>query len=325
MKKVSILNLCFNSGSRLLNTLESITKQTFKDFELIIIDDGSTDTSVPIVEEWISSSKDIDVKFIRNAKNIGISASLNKGLRMAQGEYISVMGDDTWDTDFLEHLYHRINNAPENVGIIYSKARCFNIISDTYQPDLDPIETMKASGCPFNEKLFKLHEGNLYFLSKTISYECLFWANFFVSFTFIARKKAFDTCGAYDEQFLIEDYPMWFKLTNHFDVLYLDEALATYIRHTTNFSTTRNVTMNLDVIKLKIEHFRNIKYSQTKTHVQYQLYTMLNDITNRTNKISNFTERLKVVLITARLLTLRDFKFKRAILKRMTSFLISNT
>jgi glycosyltransferase involved in cell wall biosynthesis len=324
LKKLSILNLCFNSGSRLINTLDSIAKQTFKDFELIIIDDGSTDGSATIVEDWINSSN-IDVTFIRNGENIGIPASLNKGLRIAQGEYISVMGDDIWDTDFLEQLHDRISNASENVGIIYCKARCFNKISDTYQQDLDPIETMKATGCPFAEKLFKQQEGNLYFLSKTISYECLFWANFFVSFTFVARKKAFAMCDGYDEKFLIEDYPMWFRLTNHFDALYLDEAHATYIRYTTNFSTTRNLTMNLNVIRLKIEHFRNIKHLQTKKHVQYELYTMSNDLTNRTNNVNKFTDRLKVVLITARLLTLRDFKFKRAILKRMTSFLISNS
>ena len=69
----------------LVITLDSILNQTFDNFEYIIINDGSTDNSLSIIKSY----KDKRIKIINNSKNLGISRSLNKGIRQAKGEYIA--------------------------------------------------------------------------------------------------------------------------------------------------------------------------------------------------------------------------------------------
>ena len=80
----------YNGQSYLRETIESILNQTFKDFEFLIIDDGSTDQSATIIHEF----RDVRIKYVSNEKNKGLPFSLNRGLELAQGEYIVRMDAD---------------------------------------------------------------------------------------------------------------------------------------------------------------------------------------------------------------------------------------
>jgi len=95
MPKVSIL-LPTHNGSRFISkSIESVLLQSFEDFELIIIDDGSTDMTPDIAKEF--TRKDKRVVFMSNKKNLGIQKTLNNGMRIAKGEYIArVDDDDEW-------------------------------------------------------------------------------------------------------------------------------------------------------------------------------------------------------------------------------------
>lgn len=88
--KVSVVMPVYNSEKFLRSAIESILNQTFSNFEFIIINDGSTDTSHKI----ISSYRDKRIKIIKNKKNIGLAKSLNKGIKIAKGEYIARMDAD---------------------------------------------------------------------------------------------------------------------------------------------------------------------------------------------------------------------------------------
>ncbi len=89
--KISILMAVFNCSATLKEAIDSILTQTFKDFEFIIINDGSTDDTLRIIEGY----EDIRIRLINNQKNLGLIKSLNKGLREVEGEYIARMdGDD---------------------------------------------------------------------------------------------------------------------------------------------------------------------------------------------------------------------------------------
>lgn len=79
-----------NGEGYLREAIDSILNQTFSDFEFLIIDDGSTDSSVDI----ICSYADSRIRLVRNGKNIGLTCSLNKGVKLARGEYIARMDDD---------------------------------------------------------------------------------------------------------------------------------------------------------------------------------------------------------------------------------------
>lgn len=101
--KISIIVPVFNVEKYLRECLNSLVKQTLKDIEIICVDDGSTDNSSKILEEF--QAKDARIKIIHQ-KNLGISAARNSALEIAQGEYVGFVDSDDWvDLDFFEKLY----------------------------------------------------------------------------------------------------------------------------------------------------------------------------------------------------------------------------
>ena len=90
MPKISVIMPAYNSQEYIKESVNSIINQTFGDFELIIIDDGSSDDTLEI----LNSMKDSRIKVIVNENNMGVAATLNRGLKLAQGEYIARMDSD---------------------------------------------------------------------------------------------------------------------------------------------------------------------------------------------------------------------------------------
>tara|TARA_B100001250_G_C19817562_1_gene799592 strand:+ start:5268 stop:6272 length:1005 start_codon:yes stop_codon:yes gene_type:complete len=114
MPLVSILISVYNQAEFIKETINSILNQTFQNFELIIVDDASIDTSLSIIKSY----KDNRIKVIQNAKNIGLTQSLNKGLKQCSGEFVARLdADDMMTTDRLEKQLNFLQNNP-NVDII---------------------------------------------------------------------------------------------------------------------------------------------------------------------------------------------------------------
>lgn len=92
---VSIITPCYNAQKYIVETIESVLVQTYDNWELIIVDDYSTDGSIEIVKSYIA--KDSKIKLICNNENIGVSKSRNIAIRKAKGKYIAFLdSDDTW-------------------------------------------------------------------------------------------------------------------------------------------------------------------------------------------------------------------------------------
>lgn len=90
--KISVIMSTYNRAATMDTAIESVLNQTEKDFEFIIIDDGSTDNTSDIIQEY--AKKDSRIKFLRNEENKGLIYSLNRGLDVAKGEFIARMDDD---------------------------------------------------------------------------------------------------------------------------------------------------------------------------------------------------------------------------------------
>jgi glycosyltransferase involved in cell wall biosynthesis len=90
--KISVVMSVYNGETYLHETIDSILNQTFRDFELILINDGSSDNTLLIFEEF--KKKDERIRIINNVKNIGFIKSLNKGLKASKGKYIARMDPD---------------------------------------------------------------------------------------------------------------------------------------------------------------------------------------------------------------------------------------
>jgi len=113
--KISVIMLTFNREQFVSRAIDSILKQTFTDFEFIIVNNGSTDKSGVIADEY--AAKDNRIKVIhRDGGNIG--SGRNAGLDAAKGEYITFIDDDDWtEPDFLEFLYNLAINNNADISI----------------------------------------------------------------------------------------------------------------------------------------------------------------------------------------------------------------
>ena len=90
MPETTVLIPAYNCGKYLKETLDSVLKQKYKDYEILIVDDGSTDN----IDEVIGAYKDKRIMYLKNPKNMGIVSTLNKGLKIANGEFIARMDAD---------------------------------------------------------------------------------------------------------------------------------------------------------------------------------------------------------------------------------------
>ena len=116
---ISVVIPLYNKQESIVATLQSVFAQTYKDYEVVIVNDGSTDNSAQVVQEFINafSLSPLAFRLVTQA-NAGVSAARNTGIMEAKGEYIAFLdGDDLWDERYLETLYQLICDYPE--AIIY--------------------------------------------------------------------------------------------------------------------------------------------------------------------------------------------------------------
>lgn len=130
---VSIITPCYNGAKYISETIESVISQTYVDWEMIIVDDGSKDNSVEIIKTY--SEKDNRIQLVQQP-NGGSSVARNKGISLCRGQYIALLdADDLWDSTFLEK---QINYLKRKNAICVSCS--YRRINDKSQEILHPLK-----------------------------------------------------------------------------------------------------------------------------------------------------------------------------------------
>ncbi len=137
--KISVLMPVYNGDKHLKKSINSILRQTFDDFELIIINDGSTDQSLSIIESY----RDKRIRILNNSKNIGIADSLNRGINISNGNYIARQDAD--DISLPERFMCQVNYLKENDIDLVDANFAFIDEDDNYIQD-------------YEERIFNPHE-----------------------------------------------------------------------------------------------------------------------------------------------------------------------
>lgn len=130
MPKISVIMPVYNVENYLEQCLESVVNQTLSDIEIILVDDGSTDSSLNICKEY--AQKDNRIKIL-GQKNQGAGAARNKGLETAAGDYLSILdSDDYFEPDMLEKLYNKI--TADDADIVICRCKSINSVTGEVKP-----------------------------------------------------------------------------------------------------------------------------------------------------------------------------------------------
>ena len=138
MPKISVVMPVFNSEAYLSQALDSLATQTYKNFEIVIIDDGSTDESIKIAEKY---QVHLPIMLFKNGKNLGAAYSRNRGIDLSNGEYIIFLDSDDL---FSPLLFFRLIRAAEKQNVDIAIAEYDSFFKNKMNPSFDDNESLPA-------------------------------------------------------------------------------------------------------------------------------------------------------------------------------------
>jgi glycosyltransferase involved in cell wall biosynthesis len=197
--KISIIIPVYNAEKTIVSTLDSVLMQSHKDFNIIIINDGSKDSSVKIIENYIKCHSTIDIKVI-SQKNHGVSKARNAGLEIATGNWIALLdSDDKWMSNKLERQMQILQENP-NIDFLGANRK----------------------GEHYNSFL-----SIKFALITRLSPKNLLCKNFFATSTVIFKREIIEEIGFFDEnQRYCEDVNYFIKIANSKECYLLNESLV---------------------------------------------------------------------------------------------------
>jgi glycosyltransferase involved in cell wall biosynthesis len=284
---VSIIVPCYNHERYIIKCIESIVNQTYKNFELVVIDDGSTDSSPGILKKL---QEDYKFDLVIQA-NMGVANTLNKGIKdYAKGKYVTLCAsDDFWAPDKLERQVYFMEDNPEY-------PMCFGkvIVIDEY--DNKREENTAASNA-------NLKGGYVF--------KDILLINFHPPVNNFFRRDIFDEVGYYRPDIWTEDFYMNLKIAEKHPLGYIDEYLSYYripLRKERDRPNIRMLTSHLECINfykdseyykeaIKHWHYRNFRmFSGFKSSKGLAFNGMLQNF-NKFYTFGFFKSLIKLVFI----------------------------
>mgnify|MGYP000908462270 CR=1 FL=1 len=227
MPKISIILPTYNGQQYIGEAIESIIEQTFQDWELIIVDDCSSDNTLDIIRKY--EKQDLRIKVIHNDVNKKLPASLNIGFKYAKGMYLTWTSDDNmYLPDALYNMEQYLNDNSDKVMVC---AR-YSIINENGE-----------------------------FLYNAGKYDKdMMYVNNCVGACFLYKKCVLETAGNYSEsKFLVEDYDYWLRvLFKYGEIGYIENILYYYRTHEASLTMQRKQDIHKKLLELRKEHLLQI-------------------------------------------------------------------
>lgn len=229
---ISIVLPTYNGEKFIRQSINSVINQTYKEWELIIVNDCSTDGTNKIVEEYAKSDTRISV--IYNEVNQKLPASLNIGFNQAKGDWYTWTSDDNvFKPEALEKMHEELMN---NQSIDF-------IFSDYAVIDPDDFILFEVKTGPQEEIFLKNNIG-----------AC-----------FLYKKELHQKLNGYNkEKFLVEDYDFWIRAYEKYTFKHMDVNLYYYRIHNSSLTAERKDSIRAATIRLLEEHYQNIPVNNNK-------------------------------------------------------------
>jgi glycosyltransferase involved in cell wall biosynthesis len=205
---VSVIIPTYNSASYLPQALDSVFNQTFQDYEIIVVDDGSTDET----EQVLVPYREL-IKYIRK-ENRGPASARNVGIKHSKGDYIAFLdADDIWLPDKLQSQIGFMKKNPE-IQVLFTDCAIFDH-QGLIMPSIK--ERYKVASC--------------------VTFEELLTEHFVAMSSIIVKRSCLEEIGLFDETLIgAEDYNLYLRLARKFQFMYLDRVLVYHRKHEKSLS-----------------------------------------------------------------------------------------
>ena len=210
---VSVVIPSYNRAHLVKRAIDSVLNQTYREFEVIVVDDASTDGTAEIVK----GLADQRVRYVKHQANRGVSESRNTGIKAAKGHLIGFLdSDDEWLPHKLRKQIDRFNELPSDTGVVYGA--CLMVDEETGKPIR--VVTPKNRGDVSRDMLLR---------------------DFVVSPTPLVKKECFEKAGFFDGDFSTsEDWDMWLRIAQHYKFDFVRDVVARY--YTSPDQVTKDVS-----------------------------------------------------------------------------------
>lgn len=230
---ISIVIPLYNKQDSIQSTLESVLNQTYTNYEIVLVDDGSTDNSLEIAKNILQTKSEVKIV---SQKNSGVSAARNTGIRNSKYDYIAFLdADDLWKINYLEEQVKLIEEYPEAAmwGTAWDDILNGETKVNNYNIEAD-----------FRGIVHNYWKNKLY----------LFWTS-----SLVVHKSAFTNIGFFDERITHgEDLDMWYRIILNYPVVFYNQALALYKQDSENRAMHKKIPIKsyLPYYIDKYDHYR---------------------------------------------------------------------
>ncbi len=208
---VTVICSCFNHEKFVNESIKSVLNQPYKNIQLIVIDDFSSDASVSTIQEFINNFPEI--LFIKNNCNLGITKSFNNAVKQAKGDYIiDLAADDVLLPNCIESQLNAFKTSQfENLAIVYGNAELISEKGTHISYYFDVNSNLKTTS--------KIIDGDMY--SQIISEKTIL-----CSVASMVKKSVFDDLNGYDVNLSYEDFDFWIRVSRNYNIDFIDAVLV---------------------------------------------------------------------------------------------------
>jgi glycosyltransferase involved in cell wall biosynthesis len=301
----SIIIPCYNAAGFIERTLRSLHEQTYKNFEVVLVDDNSKDESFELAKQFIETSG-ISGKVLRKPASLGqgVASSRNYALQHASGDYFFFLDcDDIFHPQKIELLHQFFTQHPQVMAVCHP----YQSFQDETTVSFQQIDTMEQQA--------------------PISLNTLLTGNIIGASTVCVRKSLFESCGLFDVRLNgVEDYLQWMKIASKTDWIFLNQPLTHYRISSTSLMGKRSLSYYVDQnYKLWKASFTALTLSGQQRQQLYQtlFYKTMNyyiGISLNEKGYIDFLQGLKGLFVKGFPMKASHFFFrdlKRRILKRL--------
>lgn len=236
---VSVIIPCYNAQETICTCVNSVLQQTYKDYEIVVIDDGSKDQSVSVLKDYLKHLRyNKDNISIISQKNMGPSAARNNGIRVAKGTHIAFLdADDQWQPEKLEIQLSIMEKHPH----------------------------IRLASCGYNNQSQKSIEG-----FAVISFKELLKKNYFAATsTVIVHKEALKNLSFNEQQKHSEDYRLWLQIARNNSCALIQKPLASSISQKLEYG---EAGLSADLWKMEKGELSNYRFIYKEGYISFPAF-----------------------------------------------------